>query len=251
LHYLRRRDKDQTGCSRGASTHLATVEQARLLHQSGGITRWCLEAALLAGESFAEAAQRCGLPVPVAECYSKVFFDVADKLEAKDYLCHRLFPRMAWQGFPSASTATLLKIAAWIGGPRVLDVAIRALTAAPVSYQDLQGMQSAELLREAEHLHCRLTLLLRALPLSAFLPPRVAILWWLAEDVDALFVELQEECRPDPVEQARVDALAFALPAASNASAAPIGKQGPSELGQRLVALHEAVTLLHDLASAA
>jgi hypothetical protein len=230
---------------------VAVVELAWRLHQDEEVVKWCLEAALLAGETFDEAAHRCGLGACVAESYARLFFDIIDKLHARDYVIHRLLPRRAWLGFSPVDTATMLKVAALIGGPRVLDVAVRALTGEPVTREQILSMGPAELLREVENLHCRLCLLLRALPLSMFRPARVPALQQLADDVDALFVQLQEECRPDLVEQARVDALAAALGATLHAGAAAARDAGPLDLGQRLVALHEAVMLLHDLAPAA
>jgi hypothetical protein len=230
---------------------LAAVEHAWRLHQSEDSSKWHLEARLLTGEAFDEVARRCGLASDVVESYARLFFDVADYLHARDYLMHRLLPRGAWLGFSPADIALMLKTAALIGGPEVLDVALRALTGEHVTRERIVSMGPAELMREVENLHCRLCLLLRALPLTAFLPPRVAVLRQLADDLDSLFVQLQEACRPDVIEQVRADTLAVALGEALHASAAAARNEGSSELGHRLAALHDAVRLLQQLAPAA
>jgi hypothetical protein len=84
-------------------------------------TRFVVEAALLAGESYAAVASRCGLDATVVEAYERVFYAVSDLRSARDWVLFTAIPGL--YGAPTGpDDAALIKFFAYLGGPFVLDL---------------------------------------------------------------------------------------------------------------------------------
>jgi hypothetical protein len=62
------------------------IRRAHEIDGSAKIERWLLRASILAGESDEQIEARLNVPAPVARVYEAVFFNVRDRLQAKDYI---------------------------------------------------------------------------------------------------------------------------------------------------------------------
>src|SRR5262249_41147534 len=63
------------------------VDAAFALNRTGEpLRRAEVEARLLAGEDFAAVGEKCGLPIGAVARYHQVFFDVRDRLNARDFV---------------------------------------------------------------------------------------------------------------------------------------------------------------------
>ena len=86
-----------------------------------------MEARLLAGHGYAEAAGPLGLPPGVVEAYERVFYAVADRLEALDYVALVAFGPRAYTGYARADEDLLARIIAFNHGPLALDALLAHL----------------------------------------------------------------------------------------------------------------------------
>jgi hypothetical protein len=100
------------------------VHAAVVLGHSGG-PRLILElqARLLAGQTYADAAGRCNLDPAVVEAYEQVFYNVCDQLDARDWVVFSTMPDL----HDDPSLETLVKAFALAGGPYVLDAVLAAV----------------------------------------------------------------------------------------------------------------------------
>jgi hypothetical protein len=129
--HLRRLAPDGRPTSKRRRAADPAVASAAAL-RTGGDPALLLEvdARLLAGQSYDEAAARCGLGAAAVEAYERLFFAVTDCLESRDYLLFAAMPGL--NGRPDGpDTASLLKALAYFRGPYVLDVALHALGVRP------------------------------------------------------------------------------------------------------------------------
>lgn len=95
------------------------------LEESGGATKARLRAWLLTGLSMLEVAQRCKLPVKLVESYEALFFNVTDRLPARDWIMGQ-----AVGGLPDAAVmdgAWVWRWLGYLGGPAVLEVVVQAV----------------------------------------------------------------------------------------------------------------------------
>ena len=107
---------------------------------------YIIQARLLAGQTFEEIANYLGTKPEVIEWYSKLFFDVCDKLNNKDWITmHVLYPALEryrnvlgksnLENIDQRKAAAIaepfwdatLKILAYFGGPKVADLVINNL----------------------------------------------------------------------------------------------------------------------------
>ena len=96
-----------------------------------------LEARLLAGQDPGTIATRMRLLAPRAiEAYGSAFFDVADCLDATDYLTFSVLGAAVYQGLQERHYDLLWKLFALWGGPYVIDEMLSAL-GRPVKPQDV------------------------------------------------------------------------------------------------------------------
>ena len=94
--------------------------------------RWLLEAALTAGESVEQVAQRCCLEPAVVEAYESIFFDVRPRLPYRDWVTMHVIglglPSLLRQDYPSR----IWKLFGYHGGSHILDIVIAATTGQPL-----------------------------------------------------------------------------------------------------------------------
>lgn len=84
--------------------------------------RWNIEARLLAGQDPAEIAQRQKCKPEVIFWFEKLFFNVSDKLNHRDYLVNRVLGPAVHRGITERDFDLLLKLFALVGGPLVVDI---------------------------------------------------------------------------------------------------------------------------------
>jgi hypothetical protein len=104
---------------------MAAFEEAYGLYAGpASFTRRELEARLLAGELFEQVAVKCGASLEAIEAYQSLFFNVADRLGATDYIATTAIGRKLHTGLTAGDVDALLKVFAYGGGPLVLDQAV-------------------------------------------------------------------------------------------------------------------------------
>jgi len=84
--------------------------------------RWNVEARLLAGQSLDVIAKRQKCKLEVIFWFEKLFFNVSDKLEHRDYIVNRVLGPAVHRGISERDFDLLLKLFALVGGPLVVDV---------------------------------------------------------------------------------------------------------------------------------
>jgi hypothetical protein len=90
------------------------------------ITRWQLEARILAGQSYEEIASKCAVPRETVALYEAVFFDVSNCLDSWMYILFQVVGLYAEPGLEDVGT--LLKFYGYRAGPLVLDEIIKVVT---------------------------------------------------------------------------------------------------------------------------
>jgi len=167
----------QEGRRRRSLPHfLRNTAAAYDLHRAGGIPRWHLEAQLLTGVSFSEAARACDLDESVVKTYADLFFDVANCLDAEDYISIHAVGHDPEHPLTPDGPEGLLKHAAYLGGPLVLEAVLHALTHPPLPVKAYAALEREGLRDVAADLRCRAWMLTTSLPLSFFTSRRVNVL---------------------------------------------------------------------------
>jgi hypothetical protein len=123
VHYLRALARSRSGRPGAALPNdFAAIHAARQLHESAAPTRLLVQARLLARQTSLAIAVLTGVPSPVVEAYESIFFNVRDRIRARDWiLLHAIGPTVC----PKTATpdaGTVLKSFAYCGGPLVLNV---------------------------------------------------------------------------------------------------------------------------------
>jgi hypothetical protein len=90
-------------------------------------TRWVLEARLLTGEPVERISARTCISTETIRWYEKCFFNVADRLEAPDWVCNNVIGAAIQRGLSDRDYDVLWKIFGYSGGPLVLDAAITTI----------------------------------------------------------------------------------------------------------------------------
>ena len=94
IAYRRRELGDASpGRRRRPGPHDAAISAALELRQADGPVAWEARARILAGQSDAEIAARCGLTPECIAWYAALFFDVRPKLKAFAYIVARVIGR--------------------------------------------------------------------------------------------------------------------------------------------------------------
>ena len=83
--------------------------------------RWEVEARLVAGQAAAAIADRLGVAAGVAEAYAALYYAVADRLEALDWVAAVVFGPRRYDGLMAEDVDILAKIIAYNLGPPALD----------------------------------------------------------------------------------------------------------------------------------
>lgn len=87
-------------------------------------TRWGIEARLVAGEPYAQIAEKLGADPGVIEAYANVFFDVGEKLDKIDYVVNVIMADAVSRGLQERHYDLLWKMVAFKGGQHALDAII-------------------------------------------------------------------------------------------------------------------------------
>jgi hypothetical protein len=146
------------------------------LHWAGDINRWHLEARLLTGLPIPEVAHACDLDESVVKTYADLFFDVFTCLDADDYISIHAVGHDPNHPFTPDGPGGLLKLAAYQGGPLVLEAVLHALTHPPLPVEGYAALDRKGLLDVAADLRCRAWMLTHSLPLSFFTSALVKVL---------------------------------------------------------------------------
>jgi hypothetical protein len=146
------------------------------LHRAGGIPRWHLEAWLLTGVSLAEAARACDLSEGLVKTYAELFFDVHTRLNAEDYISLHAVGHDPNHPFTPDGSGGILKLAAYLGGPLVLEAVLHALTHPPLSVERYPTLNREGLQGVADDLRCRGWMLTHSLPLPFLTSTLVKVL---------------------------------------------------------------------------
>lgn len=86
--------------------------------------KYILEARILAGSSIKDIAKKHAYTPEVIFWYEKLFFDVRDKLDKRDYLISRVIGPAAHRGIAARDFDLMLKMYALVGGPYVVDALV-------------------------------------------------------------------------------------------------------------------------------
>jgi hypothetical protein len=116
-----------------------SIDEGRLLDSDPAIWAACrlrrpehaqlraeLEARVLARDDPSRSASRIGLTPSALETYIQLFFDVAERLRAVDYVRAFCIGREAFDGSGRASLGQIWKLLGYQGGPLVVDLAVEA-----------------------------------------------------------------------------------------------------------------------------
>jgi hypothetical protein len=133
VDYLRAVRDRSSHRRRNALEEATDIRAARRLYKSGGELKSLVEARLLTGQSPTDIARCSMLTRLVIETYEALFFQVADRLEAPDWIHTYAISRWT-DGLWRPSPATLLKRFAYGGGVPVLE-AVAPLLLAPGGIQ--------------------------------------------------------------------------------------------------------------------
>jgi hypothetical protein len=120
------------------------VHAARSFHEQGGPTALEVQARLLAGQTTDEAARAASAPAEVIAAYEALFFQVADRLDARDWVASQA---VGWWRFGPArgrDAATVLKGFAYHGALPVLEALSPFLLNGPSLAQRESALAAAE-----------------------------------------------------------------------------------------------------------
>jgi hypothetical protein len=129
---------------------MPAVYRAWRLFEEGSLSRWEVEARLLAGESTPAIAAKSGLPAEVIDAFHDLFFSVRPRLHARDWVVNRVLGAEARLGLQESSTAGLLRLYGFLGGPLIVDDLLDFFARPPVMPKTLAGL-SEEALADLRH----------------------------------------------------------------------------------------------------
>ena len=149
---------------------MPVISAAYKLHEAGGELELELQSRVLAGHTLEELAKMFGMDMAIINMYQRLFFTVADRLRARDWILLQAIG--IWDKTPES----LIKWLGYFGGPLVLDCFLpylltnsRSVHKSPYSAAEAQGMAlSAELFKniwllQINDMHAALKIM-RALP---------------------------------------------------------------------------------------
>jgi hypothetical protein len=130
------------------------------------LKRWELEARLLANESDAAIAAKCGLSVEAVHMYGELFYDVRPRLAADTYIHLVVLDGKGHTAIAPDDYEALLKLYGYAMGGCVVDDLLEYIADPPTVPASLNGLDLAALKRLRRHLKLKLTILLRSTPAS-------------------------------------------------------------------------------------
>ena len=101
--------------------HPALVDASEL-YEENGLSRWTLEARVLAGQTTAEIAELLRLSVETVAMYEAAFFDVRDRLEAPYWIVGKALGPQYHEKLEAGRVDVVLKTFAYHCGPGILEV---------------------------------------------------------------------------------------------------------------------------------
>jgi hypothetical protein len=113
---------------------LEVVHRAYELHAAAGPQAWIVEARLLARQTPEEIGPQVSLASGVVAMYRSLFFDVADRLEAKTTMGKLAVGLTGVNVDAGCDLHTVLKWFGYNGGPLVLDMAIAVLVPSALAW---------------------------------------------------------------------------------------------------------------------
>jgi hypothetical protein len=165
-HFLRslRRCRCEKGRARLARRHPA-LAAAHRVRSAGGLTRWGLEAYLLAGVDPPEVDARFVLPAGGALAYAEQFYDVLGRLEARDYLVNVVIGLHSHRALSEKDADVFVPLLGLMGGRHVADAVLAFYeTAPPALPADLGGLGQEDRLKLRTWVRVRAAILARCLP---------------------------------------------------------------------------------------
>jgi hypothetical protein len=197
------------------------VHAAYALHGSADkLTRGEIDGRLLAGQSFAAVADLCGLSAGAVGCYSILFFDVADKLGAADYiLASAMGGSVLFGDFTDADV--FLRLVGFQDGPVVLGQFLRYLRGGWSVPERLDGVSAEQLDELTVMLQIKALIALYVRPLRQCGP--VFRLYELPLELQTYVDSLRGVVRPRDRDQERRIAVAKAVCAAHAKAATGAG----------------------------
>lgn len=91
-----------------------------------------VQSLLLTRMAFSDIAERCRLPLKTVEAFAALFFDVRDRLRARDWIFLRAIGCGPWNGFGGEMPGGLWRYAAYTGGVDAFDLVFAVTTNRPV-----------------------------------------------------------------------------------------------------------------------
>ncbi|MCY2987813.1 MAG: hypothetical protein NTY19_08120 [Planctomycetota bacterium] len=129
--YLRSLDATKAKRRRsGDQERWAAIAAAHEFAQRNDPLRWEVEARLLAGQSDDEIGRRCGLPTDVVQQFERLFFNVRESLDARNYILVHAIGFGHLVGLGDQELNRLWRKYAYAGGVVVLDALVEAFHAA-------------------------------------------------------------------------------------------------------------------------
>jgi hypothetical protein len=104
----------------------ADLHTARRLASAETPPRWAAQALLLAGQGDVEIAARCGLDPDAVHSFEGAFFNVRDRLQARDWVAACVIGPGLWRGFTRAEVGRLWMAFAYHAGVIALDAVAAA-----------------------------------------------------------------------------------------------------------------------------
>jgi len=121
LGYLRSRRRGAGTLAQAAGDcRDSAIATALELHAGGDALRSVVEAYLLAAAPLSQIFARSGLPAAEIGAYHACFFDVWNRLARPDYIVRRVILAGASLSAAASPAEAAVKLAAYLGGPRVL-----------------------------------------------------------------------------------------------------------------------------------
>jgi hypothetical protein len=108
---------------RRAQTNTAIADAHRLRHATDPRLRDEIETRVLAGQDPVDIADRCNLAAEVVEAYEQLFFDLRERLGARDYILSVVDPNVTLT-FGTPSQDTVVKILAYRFGVTAVDILV-------------------------------------------------------------------------------------------------------------------------------
>jgi len=118
--------------SRSLPAWMRPLHDALQLYERGGNQRLLVEAWLLAGQSIAAVAEACGLEPETVAWYEALFYNVTDRLQARDWILLSVIGKRPIPDTPP-DRGQILKLLAYHGGPLLLEAVAGHLLGDPLA----------------------------------------------------------------------------------------------------------------------